>query len=90
MNHNADGSIAVGAPNSTARQRSYPPLTAYRVFYNDGSEEVYSAAAGITLQQARDYYMPRGHGVRHYLDIAETRWRDVIRVEQVTGPAEGA
>lgn len=32
----------------------YPPLTAFRIFFDDGTNYATSMAAGVTLQQATD------------------------------------
>lgn len=39
------------------KKRTYPPLTAYRVTYNDGHSEVHDMAAHVTLQEATDHYV---------------------------------
>ena len=36
---------------------SYPKLTAYRVTYRDGSTTSTNMAAGVTLADARNYYI---------------------------------
>ena len=38
-------------------QTQYPPLTAYRIFRDDGTSYVTSMAAGVTLEDARAYFM---------------------------------
>ena len=35
----------------------FPPLTAYRITYQDGSTSETSMAAGVTLDQAREYFI---------------------------------
>lgn len=35
----------------------YPPLTCYRVYFDNGTSPLINLAAGITLQQATDYYL---------------------------------
>ena len=60
---------------------SYPPLTAWRIWYDDGDSDVHNAAAGITLAEAQRYWI----GGRHYLDLAETRFRTIVKVEPFTG-----
>ena len=43
--------------------KTYPPLTAYRITYADGSTSVTSMAAGITLEDAQNYF------IGHYFDV---------------------
>lgn len=56
----------------------YPPLTAFRIFFDDGTNYATSMAAGVTLQQATDYY------VGQRFEKTETTFRTAIRVEQET------
>ena len=37
--------------------KTYPPLTAYRVHLSDGSSYVTEMAAGVTLEDARAYFV---------------------------------
>ena len=57
---------------------TYPPLTAYRVHRSDGSSYVTSMAAGVTLADARAYFI----GSTQYLDDAETRKATVTDVTE--------
>jgi len=36
---------------------TYPPLTAYRIKYSDGSDMITSMAAGVTLDDAKSYFI---------------------------------
>jgi len=36
---------------------TYPPLTSFRITYQDGTSYVTSCAAGITLDEAKKYFM---------------------------------
>lgn len=56
---------------------TYPPPTAYRVHLSDGSSYVTNMAAGVTLAEARAYFL----GSTQYLDLAETI---KVRVVDVT------
>ena len=58
------------------------PLTAYRVHLSDGSSYVTSMAAGVTLEQARAYFL----GSTQFLDIEETK---KVTVTDVTAAAGG-
>lgn len=60
----------------------YPPLTAYRVHLSDGSSYVTDMAAGVTLAEARAYFL----GSVQYRDLAETIKATVI---DVTDAKEG-
>ncbi len=55
----------------------FPRLTAYRVTYDDGSVQVHSMAAGVTLDEARQHYV----GTR--FEVTETTFRTGVSVEQV-------
>ncbi len=57
---------------------THPPLTAYRVFYDDGTSRVTNCAAGITLEEATKYFVT-GRPV----EITETTFHKAIRVEKV-------
>lgn len=63
-------------------QKVFPPLTAYRVFLNNGTDYVTSMAAGVTLQQARDYFMGQP------LEQSDGSTATVINVEAVREPEE--
>jgi hypothetical protein len=56
---------------------NYPPLTAYRVYYNDGTSMATSMAAGITLQQAQAYF------IGNEFEINEKSIRIAVRVEKI-------
>jgi hypothetical protein len=57
---------------------TFPPLTAYRIHHDDGTSYVASMAAGVTLKQARAYFI----GVTESDDTEEIRFirRTVIAV----------
>lgn len=52
------------------------PLTAYRVHRSDGTTYVTNMAAGVTLAQARAYFI----GAFQYYDEAEIRGARVVNV----------
>jgi len=52
-----------------------PPLTSFRVYFDDGTSMVTSMAAGVTLEQAQRYY------VGHSFEITEQKSHRAIRVE---------
>ena len=55
----------------------YPPLTAFKVTYDNGDVENHSMAAGVTLAQATAYYV----GKR--FEITETTFRTALAVEEI-------
>lgn len=59
----------------------FAPLTAYRVTYNDGTSQVHSMAAGVTLKEAILYY------VGQRFEVTEKTFRTGVTVEQVIGPS---
>lgn len=38
-------------------EKTYPPLTTYRIFYNDRTSRVVNCAAEITLKDAQKYFL---------------------------------
>ena len=74
-----------------ATEKVYPPLTAYRVFLSNGTNYVTSMAAGVTLQQARDYFMgqpleqPDGSTLT-VTNVEAVREPKVVDTNQQAGP----
>jgi hypothetical protein len=64
-----------------AKEKVYPPLTAYRVYLDNGTNYVTSMAAGVTLKQAREYFM--GQPLEQHDGSTAT----VTNVEAVREPA---
>lgn len=54
----------------------YPPLTAFRIYFDDGTNYATNMAAGVTLQQATDYFV----GKR--FEKNDTTFHTAIRVVQ--------
>lgn len=46
-----------GADELERHAAQYPPLTAYRVTLSDGTSYVTNMAAGVTLEEARAYFI---------------------------------
>lgn len=65
-----------------AKEKTYPPLTAYRVFMSDGTDYVTSMAADVTLEMAQDYFVGKP-----FEQADEKTILTCIKVEQVRGPA---
>ena len=59
--------------------RTHKPLTSYRIHLDDGTSYCTNMAAGVTLAEARTYYL----GAR-FEQPDEKTMRRVIRVEQST------
>jgi hypothetical protein len=57
---------------------TFPPLTAYRITHDDGTSYVATMAAGVTLKQARAYFI----GLTESDDTEEIRFirRTVVAV----------
>lgn len=55
---------------------AFAPLTAYRVHRSDGSIYITNMAAGVTLDQARAYFI----GSFQWDDLAETKGARVVNV----------
>lgn len=55
----------------------YPPLTAWRITYDNGDVEEINMAAGVTPEQARAYFI----GQR--FEVTETTFRVGVKVEQL-------
>lgn len=62
--------------------RVFAPLTAWRVTYDDGSVQVQDAAADITLEEARKYWVGQ-----RFVRSDEKTFRTGVTVEQVIGPS---
>jgi hypothetical protein len=60
----------------------YPPLTAYLVIYSDGERRPTAMAAGITLEQARDYFVGK-----KFTNRDEVTSRTCTAVEELTETA---
>lgn len=61
-------------------KQTYPPLTAFRIFYDDGSTSETNMAASTTLADAIAYFVGRR------FEITETTFRTAVRVEEITDP----
>lgn len=59
----------------------YSPLSAFRVAYDDGSTQDTNMAAGITLEEARAYF------VGQRFEATETTFRTAVSVELLEGGA---
>jgi len=57
----------------------FPPLTAFRIYYNDGTQSVTNMAAGVTLEQAERHFVGKT------FEVTETTFRTAIKVEQING-----
>ena len=55
----------------------YPPLTAFRIHFDDGTSYATNMAAGITLKEAMAYF------IGQTFEITETTFRTVVKVEQL-------
>ncbi len=55
----------------------HPPLTAFRIYFDDGTNYATNMASGVTLQQATDYYVGK------MFEKTETTFHKAIRVEQL-------
>jgi len=64
-------------PKCNPKQPTYPPLTAYRVFYDDGSTSETNMAAGVTIDDAARHF------VGHRFELTETTFRTAVRVERI-------
>jgi hypothetical protein len=71
-------------PQTEDPNRVYPPLTEYLVIYSDGERRPTSLAAGITLEQAREYFI----GKR--FEITETTFHTTIDVQEISHSASGS
>ena len=60
-------------------------LPAFKITYDDGDSLVSSAAAGVTLADAKAYWLGSMHIVENFDTGAETR-RKCVKVEQVSNP----
>jgi len=60
-----------------SKNMEYPPLTAFRVSYDDGSIEETNMAAGITLAEAT------AHFVGQRFEKTETTFRTATKVEKI-------
>lgn len=56
----------------------YPPLTAFRITFDDGSVMETNMAAGITLAEATAYYVGQRFG-----NSDERTFRTGVKVEQI-------
>lgn len=52
-------------------------LTAFRILYNDESTSVTNMAAGVTLEQAQNYF------IGNRFEITEKTFRTAVKVEQL-------
>ena len=59
---------------------TYPPLTTYRVYYNDGSKRIVDMAPHVTLKDAIEYFVDETFTDENPETGAETR-RTCIKVE---------
>lgn len=61
--------------------KTYPPLTAYKITYNNGSSYVTDMAANVTLDMAKDYFLGQ-----RITQADEQTILTVTNVEQVIAP----
>lgn len=61
--------------------KTYPPLTAYRVTNADGTSYITSMAAGVTLDEAREYFL--GSWTDEDPETGKETKRTVVNVEAV-------
>jgi hypothetical protein len=65
-------------PEGEQKDMKYPPLTAFRITFDDGSVIATNMAAGITLAEATAYYVGQ-----RFVNQDEVTFRTGVKVEQI-------
>lgn len=60
-----------------SNKQTYPALTAFRVYYDDGTSGDTNMAANVTLEEAQKYF------VGNTFEVTERKFRTAVRVEKL-------